>query len=93
MSINSVTIPKLGSTVPAVSLSGSTNRSGALSSGVVRLQPTVDCYVKFGNSTVTAATTDHFLFGGGCYDFHYSDSYIAAITSGATGTLNISELV
>lgn len=94
MAKSNITIPQLGAVLAAVSMSGTTARSAALTTGIVRLTPSADCFVKFGSSSVTAATTDHFLVGGMPYDFEYGTSTnVAVITSGGTGTLYISELV
>lgn len=93
MSKKDITVVELGTTVAPVSISGTSARSAALTTGMVRLQPTVDGYIKFGDSNVTATTSDAFVFGGGCYDLAYTGTNVAMITSGATGTLNITNLI
>ncbi len=64
---------------------------------VVSLYTTEDVYVKFGTSTVTAATTDHFFPKNVYYDFAIGGgkttqyTHIAALQASTAGTLYISE--
>lgn len=86
-----------------VSLSNTTAKSTALGTGIVRLYSTVDVFIKFGDSTVTAATTDMFLPGGTIEYFNAGTvlsgastvpktPYIAGILSSGTGTLYITTM-
>jgi hypothetical protein len=64
---------------------------------VVGLYATQDVFLRFGDSSVTAGTSDHFLPAGLYYDVaigvddeaHYT--HLAAIRVSASGTLYISE--
>jgi len=64
---------------------------------VVSLYATQDVYVKFGDSTVTATTTDHFYPAGIYYDFsiggdatgHYT--HLAVLQGTSSGMVYISE--
>ncbi len=87
----------LGTGAPTtVALStGSNVNATALSSSLrlVRLWASVDCFVRVGGSSVTAATTDHPLTAKIPEIFHLDSSgYVAGIVSSGTGTLFISEL-
>jgi hypothetical protein len=93
MAISGLTVPKLGTVVAPISISGTTARSAAISTGLIRIYASTDCFIKFGDSSVTATTSDHFLLGGSVYDLSYSGTNFAAITSGSTGTIYASELV
>jgi len=87
----------LGTAAPiTVALSTSTNLNATALTGtlrLVRLWASVDCFVKVGGSSVTAATTDHPLTAKIPEIFHLAASeYVAGIVSSGTGTLFISEL-
>ncbi len=64
---------------------------------VVSLYATQDVYVRFGDNTVTAASTDHFFPANTYYDFSIGDKGAARYTNvavraaTAAGTLYISE--
>ena len=64
---------------------------------VVSLYATANVFVRFGNSSVTAATTDHFFPAGVYYDFAIAGkdepgyTHIAAIRAATDCTLYISE--
>ena len=79
-----------------VSLSTGSNLNSTALAGtlrLVRLWASVDCFVKVGGSSVTAATTDHPLTAKIPEIFHLDASeYVAGIVSSGTGTLFISEL-
>jgi hypothetical protein len=92
MSKINITVPSFSAVVAPVSISGTTARSTTLSSGIARLQPTVDCFAVFGNSSVVATTSGHFLGAGKVYDIAYDGTNVAFITSGGTGSVYISEL-
>ena len=78
----------------SLSLSGITNRNGtAFTYKVVRILTSVACFIKFGDSTVTAANSDHYMPPNVIEYFYVKNyTYIAAVTSGATGNLYISEM-
>jgi len=60
---------------------------------IVELTPTQDMFIKFGDSTVAATSSDIFLASGGIYTYHTNGNpRIAAIRSSADGTLHITEL-
>lgn len=66
---------------------------------VVQLTPTAPCYVAFGDETVVAADTDHYLAAGVPQVFSIrSPGYpvplrVAALQVSESGTLYVSELV
>lgn len=62
---------------------------------VVRLAASCNCYIKFGDSAVAAAATDHvFPTGAEVMKLPAGVTHIAAIQLGAvTGTLSISAMV
>ncbi len=93
MALLNITVPRLSVAVAPISISGTTARSAALTTGLIRIYSTVDCFIKFGDSTVTATTSDHFIAGGAIYDLNHKTTNFAAITSGGTGTIYASELV
>lgn len=61
---------------------------------IVRLVATKNCFVNFGDGTVEAANTDHYMAEGATEYFHLLiwQTYIAAIRSTENGTLYISEM-
>lgn len=71
----------------SLSLSGSSTRVAMTDPvSLVRIASNVDCYVKFGNSSVTATTSD-MLFPAGAEVFAVEDpatTHVAAILVGAT---------
>lgn len=78
-----------------VTVTGTTARSSAVGGmvKVVELTPTVDMFIKMGDSTVNATTSDIFIAAGVVYDFHMKgNTHIAAIRSSTSGTLYITEL-
>jgi hypothetical protein len=79
-----------------VSVSSTTATSTQLAKGRYRVICDVTCYIKQGDSTITAATTDNRLPGDFIDYFVVSgndDDYLAAITSSASGTLQIMKQV
>lgn len=66
---------------------------------IISLYATAACYVRLGNSSVTATTSDHYFPAGVYYDIAISggdgkssqDLYIAVIRASEDGTLYISE--
>lgn len=95
-------IPALGyvdggaKTVALTVTSARNSTAISASTRVITLYATVACYLRFGDSTVTANNTDHFFPSGTYYDVAIGpdtkDRYVAAIRDGTTdGTLYISE--
>lgn len=74
-----------------VSVSATTAASSAVSSQIVRMICTVDCFIKLN----AAATTSDMFFPADSVEFIEVGigETINAITSGATGTLYITEMV
>ena len=94
MALSNITVPKLYAPVAALSISGTTARSAAISTGLIRVTPTTDCFILFGDGTVEATTsTGNFLQAGSVYDLSYAGTNFAVITSGGTGTVYASELI
>lgn len=64
------------------------------SAHIVRLVSTKACFIKFGDATVEAANTDHYMPEGAVEYFHMDAVHtnIAAIRSTENGTLYISEM-
>ena len=64
---------------------------------VISLYATTDVYVRFGNSSVTATTSDHFFPAGIYYDVAIGgektghDTHIAVLRVSADGTVYVSE--
>ena len=64
---------------------------------IVSLYATEDVFVRFGDNTVTATTSDHFFPKGVYYDFAIGGdkvdqyTYVAALQASTAGTLYISE--
>lgn len=77
-----------------ISISGITNRnSTAFTYKVIRVISAVGCFIKLGNSTVTATSADHYLPPNVIEYFTVKDyTHIAAITSGATGNFFVSQM-
>lgn len=59
---------------------------------VMRVWASVDCFVRFGGSTVEATTSSHPLTAKVPEVFESNQGYIAGIVSSGTGTLFISPL-
>lgn len=79
-----------------LSISGSSANASMGNVGVVRLVTSADCFIKFGSSAPTASSTlDMFLPAGMPEYFDVSQFFgsgavfVAAITSGGTGSLYI----
>lgn len=75
-----------------ISTTSSTTSRTALGSTQVRLLASVDCFIKFGTSTVEAAVTDCPLAGGVSEYFSMDTTgytHVAAITATGTGTLAV----
>lgn len=87
-----ITVPELFAPVATLAVSGTAARSAAITSGILRVQPAVDCFILFGNGTVTATTSSHYLAAGRIYDLAYSGTNCSIITSGGTGNVYLSEL-
>lgn len=79
------------STSSTVSLSATTAASSAVSSSVIRLISTVDCFINLD----AAATASSMFFPADSVEYIEVGvgETINAITSGATGTLYITEMV
>jgi len=78
-----------------VSLSTVTARSNTLNStlGAIRVWSSVNCFIRFGDSTVDATTSDHPLTAEVPEVFETTGStHVAGIVSSGTGTLFISIL-
>lgn len=78
-----------------VSLSVASARSTPLQIGdTYRVWASVDCFIRFGNATVDAATTDVPLSAGQWEPYSVADEevYLAAIVSSGTGVLYITRL-
>lgn len=59
----------------------------------IAVYTTKDCFIRTGDNTVTAATTDHFLPAGFYTTLALKGhTHIAAISNGTNGTLYVSEL-
>jgi hypothetical protein len=72
----------------------SARTSAALHNETVRLWASVDCFVKFGDETVEAITTDHPLTARTPEDFDMSQmTHVAGIVSSGTGVLFVSKLL
>lgn len=82
-------------TTTATSARNATAFDGA--TRVVSLYATQDVYIRFGNSSITATTNDHFFPSGIYYDVSIGGektghaTHIAAISAGTDGVLYISE--
>jgi hypothetical protein len=78
-----------------LALSVASNRTAVLKPGTVyRLWSSVDSFFKWGDASVTAATTDHPLKAGldvMCYTDD-TNLFLAGVVSSGTGTLFISEI-
>ena len=76
-----------------VSISGTTARSTALPSGMYLATSDVECRIKQGGSTITVTTSTGIpLWSKGYLEIYVdatTDAYIAGITTGATGTLEL----
>lgn len=83
-----------------IAITGSSTRNAtpiASDVRVISLYATTACFLRFGDATVTASNTDHFLPGGVYLDVAVGpdtkDRYIAALRSSADGTLYVSERI
>lgn len=82
------------STTQDVSVSGTTARTGAdFQKRKVLVQSTVDCRIKFGSPTVTAALTDMMIFSGIPYYLDAGSNLRLAVISTGTGTLSVTEMI
>lgn len=85
---------KFTSTAVNVSVSSTTATSTVLGVGRYRIVCDVPCYIKQGGSTVTAATTDHYM-PADLVDYFCvtaaTDGYLAAITDSPSGNLCITK--
>jgi hypothetical protein len=91
-SMNETVIRRLTGAPVIVAISGSTARSSALTAGDYYVRSSVDCFLKQGTVAVNAATTDNPIVANEELVVRVSgtgDTYIAAITSGASGSLYI----
>ena len=82
----------------AVSATSARNTAAfAADTKVVSLYADVDVYVKFGDSSVTATTSDHFFPKGLYYDLSIGaertghDTHVAVLRASADGNLYVSE--
>ena len=76
----------------AVSISGTSAQSAAITTGIAVVTPTVDCFFRQGsNPTALSNGTDQLLLGGNTYRISgiTSGNELAFITTGATGTVYI----
>lgn len=77
-----------------ISVSGTTAKNSSdFASRAVYVQSTVDCRIKFGGSTVTAALTDMPIFSGVVYPLDTGGNLRIAAISAGTGTLSVTEMV
>jgi hypothetical protein len=83
----------------SIAATASSARTGPFNADtrIVSLYATSPVYIKFGDSTVTATTADHYFPSGVYYDFAIGGGavpqygYIAALRVSADGTLYVSE--
>lgn len=87
--------PKVGA-AQQIAVSGTTARSAALGSKLVRVTCDVDCFIEFGDATVEATTTDTLIRGGTVEYFTVGSTAsvahvrLAAILASGSGTLHVS---
>jgi hypothetical protein len=82
-----------------LTLSATSNRTSTsftTTTNVISIYSTIDCFIRLGSNTVTAANTDHFIPANMYQDIAITpatkDRHIAAIRAGAIdGTMYISE--
>lgn len=85
-----------------ISISGSAARNSTAfddDTKVISLYASVDVYLKFGDNTVTATTSDHYFPGGVYYDVAITggagkgahNEYVSVLRVSEDGTLYISE--
>ena len=83
-------------TAQQIAVTGTTaHQTTAFASDTVAIAvyTTQDCFIRTGNSSVVAATTDHFLPAGFYTTLALKgDIYLAAISNGTNGTIYLSEL-
>jgi hypothetical protein len=76
----------------SVTATSARNATAMTDTKIVSLYATVDVFLKLGDDTVVATTSDHFFPAGVYYDIHIKDNtHIAAIRASSDGTLYISE--
>jgi len=81
----------IGGTCQAVSISGTSAQSAAITAGVVHITPTVDCFVReAANPTAVSDGTDEFLLAAATQakTVQYGNK-LAFKTTGAAGTVYI----
>lgn len=81
-----------GGQCQAVSISGTSAQSAAITTGSAVVTPTVDCFFRAdSNPTALSNGTDHILLGGNQYRIFgiTSGHKLAFITTGATGFVHI----
>ncbi len=86
---------KTGGAQKIITSATSTRQTNAFASTtqIIAVYATQDCFIQTGNSTITAANTDHFI--PACFMMTIAlrgDSYMAALQSSQAGILYISEL-
>ncbi len=95
-------IPTLGyldggaRTLALTSTTARTSTPFSITTDIISVYATIDCFIRLGNNTVTAANTDHFIPGNMYQDIaitpNTKDRYISGIRAGSLdGTLYISE--
>lgn len=80
----------------SVAIGATTARSSAdftVGVKVVELRPSVACHIKFGDNTVEATASDHFLHAGERVTYNVgTNTRVAVIRSSMDGTLHVTEL-
>ena len=84
-------------TTGKISITGTSARvalpSGVGHEDVLRLASTTDCYIKFGDSTVEATTSDAlFTAGVELFKVPAAATHVAAIQVSASGVMTVTEL-
>jgi len=77
----------------SIATSGTSNSVTLNGAYIVRLHATKDCYVNFGDSTVTASASDMPMDAGTeVFGVPSNTTYIAAIQNSAAGTLTVTPI-
>lgn len=91
---HSTGIPKNGSAKETDYTDTSSNIE--IDSKCITVYPTTNCYLKFGDSTVTVASDDYDIFVNGTERLAFSigdNTHVAVIRETSNGTIYISEMV
>lgn len=92
-----INILKLGSSVSVLAVGDPSTRvalpTGVVSKDCIRIASNTDCYIKLGESDVTATTSDTLFLAGVEYVTVASNqTHIAAIRVGVDGVLTVTEV-